>query len=136
VLQRARETALTTIIGGVSVAQLMKRPDFGPHSLPPDLRAIAEPPIWELIEAELKYEGYAVRQSEHNKAVARRADQRIPAALDFAEISGLRSETRQKLAVVRPSTLGQAARISGITPADVSIIHVWLKKYALVTDNK
>jgi tRNA uridine 5-carboxymethylaminomethyl modification enzyme len=120
----------------MSVAQLMKRPNFGPSSLPGDLRAIADPHIWELIEAELKYEGYAVRQSEHNKVVARRADQRIPPELDFSEIGGLRSETRQKLAAIRPSTLGQAARISGITPADVSIIHIWLTKYTLIAVNK
>lgn len=135
-LAEARETASKTNIGGLPIVQLMKRPDFRADSLPSDLRSMADSHIWELIEADLKYEGYAVRQSDHNKAVARRADQRIPERIDFSAISGLRSETRQKLSAVRPATLGQAARISGITPADISIIHIWLKKYSLNSDYK
>ena len=77
-------------------------------------------------ETELKYEGYIAKQAEQNKTLARRNAQKIPDGLDFRRIAGLRSETRQKLAAVRPTSLGQAARISGITPADVSIISIWL----------
>jgi tRNA uridine 5-carboxymethylaminomethyl modification enzyme len=53
---------------------------------------------------------------------------RIPDGLDYLRIAGLRSETRQKLTALRPASLGQAARISGITPTDIAIISIWLKK--------
>jgi tRNA uridine 5-carboxymethylaminomethyl modification enzyme len=79
----------------------------------------------------LKYQGYAVRQAGQNREIARRNNQRIPDGLDYARITGLRSETRQKLAAIRPATLGQAARISGITPADIAIISIWLTKTGL-----
>jgi tRNA uridine 5-carboxymethylaminomethyl modification enzyme len=87
--------------------------------------------IWELVETDLKYEGYAARQSEQNRQVQRRNEQAIPDGLDYRKISGLRAETRQKLASFRPSSVGQAARISGITPADVAILSIWLSKNSL-----
>jgi tRNA uridine 5-carboxymethylaminomethyl modification enzyme len=87
--------------------------------------------IWELIETDFKYEGYAARQSEQNDQLQRRQGQVIPDGFDFTQIGGLRSETRQKLATLRPTSLGQVARISGITPSDIAIISIWLKKNAL-----
>jgi tRNA uridine 5-carboxymethylaminomethyl modification enzyme len=135
-IETARQAALQTRIGGVQLAQLIKRPDFQVQTLSVELRAVAESHIWDLVETDLKYEGYAIRQNEHNRAVARRGSDTIPVDLDFSQIAGLRAETRQKLATVRPTTLGQAARIAGITPADVSIIHIWLRKNTLISINK
>ncbi|MEY2439293.1 MAG: tRNA uridine 5-carboxymethylaminomethyl modification enzyme, partial [Verrucomicrobiota bacterium] len=57
--------------------------------------------------------------------------QRIPDGFDFNQVGGLRAETRQKLSAIRPTSLGQAARVSGITPVDVSIISIWLSKKSL-----
>ena len=131
-IEAARQATLRTRIGGVPLAQLIKRPDFQIQSLSIELQAIAETHIWDLVETDLKYEGYAIRQNEHNRAVARRGNDAIPVDLDFSQVSGLRAETRQKLAAIRPTTLGQAARIAGITPADISIIHIWLSKYRLL----
>jgi tRNA uridine 5-carboxymethylaminomethyl modification enzyme len=93
--------------------------------------SIASPEIWDLFEIETKYEGYVAKQAEQNQVMARREQQRIPDGFDFTRVAGLRSETRQKLAAIRPSSLGQAARISGITPADVSIISIWLSRNGL-----
>ena len=135
-LQIARTAALETRMGGVSVAQLIKRPEFLRHSLPDELQLLADAHIWDLVETDLKYEGYAARQTEHNRAVARRGNEKIPVEFDFSQIVGLRAETRQKLASIKPATVGQAARISGITPADISIIHIWLRKNTLSSDNK
>jgi tRNA uridine 5-carboxymethylaminomethyl modification enzyme len=84
--------------------------------------------LWELVETDWKYEGYAVRQASQNRAIARQNSQPIPDGLDYGEIVGLRAETRQKLGTIRPASLGQAARISGITPADIAIISIWLNK--------
>jgi tRNA uridine 5-carboxymethylaminomethyl modification enzyme len=63
--------------------------------------------------------------------IARQNSQRIPDGLDYGKIVGLRSETRQRLGTIRPTTLGQATRISGITPADIAIISIWLSKNVL-----
>jgi tRNA uridine 5-carboxymethylaminomethyl modification enzyme len=84
--------------------------------------------IWELVETDFKYEGYAARQSEENRKLEHKQNQIIPDGLDYGEIVGLRTETRQKLAALRPTSLGQAARISGITPSDIAIIYIWLSK--------
>jgi tRNA uridine 5-carboxymethylaminomethyl modification enzyme len=127
-LEAARSAALDTRIGGNSIAQLMKRRDCAWDGLPGELRSLAPREIWDLVETEFKYEGYALRQADHNRVVARRGSQKIPDGLDFSQIPGLRSETRQKLTSVRPTSLGQAARVSGITAADVSIISIWLIK--------
>jgi tRNA uridine 5-carboxymethylaminomethyl modification enzyme len=127
-LDQARLLATETKFDGVSISQLLKRPDFSVKNLPVEIVSLAPTEIWELVETDFKYEGYAARQSEQNRQLQRRSDQIIPDGLDYNRITGLRSETRQKLATVRPTSLGQAARISGITPADIAIISIWLSK--------
>jgi tRNA uridine 5-carboxymethylaminomethyl modification enzyme len=127
-LEEARATAIGAKLGGVPISKLFKRPDFGVKNLPPEILSCVPTPIWELIETDFKYEGYAARQSEQNRQLERRQEQVIPDGLDYSRIAGLRSETRQKLASLRPTTLGQAGRISGITPADLAIMSIWLSK--------
>src|SRR6266699_670954 len=127
-LEEARATAIGTTIRGVPISQLFKRPDFSVQNLPLEILSCVPAPIWELVQTDFKYEGYAARQSEQNRQLERRQDQIIPDGLDYSKINGLRSETRQKLATLRPTSVGQAARISGITPADVAIISIWLSK--------
>jgi len=134
-LEEARSTAIGIKVRGVPISQLFKRPDFGVQNLPPEVLACVPVPIWELVETDFKYEGYAARQSEQDRQLERRKEQVIPDGLDYSKISGLRSETRQKLATLRPASLGQAARISGITPADVAIISIWLSKNYLQHNN-
>ncbi len=127
-LEEARATAIGTKLGGVPISKLFKRPDFGVKNLPAEILSCVATPIWELIETDFKYEGYAARQFEQNRLLERRQEQVIPDGLDYSRIAGLRSETRQKLASLRPTTLGQAGRISGITPADLAIMSIWLSK--------
>jgi tRNA uridine 5-carboxymethylaminomethyl modification enzyme len=127
-LDQARRAAAETRLAGIPVSQLFRRPDFGFNDLPPEIASLVPTEIWQLVETDFKYEGYAVRQSEQNRQVQRRHQQVIPDGLDYDKIAGLRLETRQKLATVRPTSLGQAARIGGITPADVAIISIWLSK--------
>jgi tRNA uridine 5-carboxymethylaminomethyl modification enzyme len=127
-LDQARLLATQTKLNGVPISQLFKRPDFSAIRLPFDLLSLVPITIWQLVETDFKYQGYAVRQSDQNRQLERRRQQVIPKWLDYNEIPGLRSETRQKLATARPCSLGQAARISGITPSDVAIISIWLSK--------
>ena len=135
ILSQARQMVMKAKLAGTPVSQLLKRPDFGINDLPNEIQTLAPAEIWELLETELKYEGYAARQAGQNREIAGRSSQRIPDGLDYGKIAGLRSETRQKLAAVRPVSLGQAGRISGITPADIAIISIWLTKSRLQSDN-
>ncbi len=120
-LNRVRIISRQSKINGESISQLLKRPNFNRDTLPREMASSAPAEVWDLIETELKYEGYAARQADQNRDIARRSHQKIPDGFDFEKIAGLSSETRQKLLKVRPTTVGQAARVSGVTPADVAI---------------
>ena len=127
-IEKMKTVAAEIKIGGIPISQLLKRPDFHISDLPTEIAATGSAEIWELVETDLKYAGYTVRQSEQNRRLMHHHDKVIPDGFDFARIAGLRSETRQKLAAVRPTSIGQAGRISGVTPADLSIIYIWLVK--------
>ena len=127
-LDQARLLAAQTKLNGLPIAQLFKRPEFRAQDLPLELLCLVPTAIWQLVETDFKYSGYAERQSDQNRQLERRQQQAIPNCLNYDEIPGLRSETRQKLATTRPNSLGQAARISGITPSDIAIISIWLSK--------
>ena len=127
-LGEARLIAVETKFQGIPISQLFKRPGFSVQNLPAEIVSLVPTAIWDLVETDFKYEGYATRQSDQNRQIEGRKKQAIPDGLDYDRIAGLRSETRQKLARLRPTSLGQAARISGITPADVAIISIWLSK--------
>jgi tRNA uridine 5-carboxymethylaminomethyl modification enzyme len=130
-LEQGRTIAAGTKLNGSPVSHLLKQPDFDVRTLPCNLLSHVPLAIWELLQTDFKYEGYAARQSEQNQRVDRKRNQRIPDGLDYDKIVGLRSETRQKLSSSKPTSLGQAARISGITPADISILHIWLNRNGL-----
>ena len=133
ILDEARAVARQTKCDGVSVSHLLKRPNFGWQNLAPEIRSALPFEIWELVETDVKCEGYAARQAEENRTIAGRNLQPIPDGFDFGKVAGLSSETRQKLAKVRPTSLGQAARVSGVTPADVAILSIWLSRNKLRT---
>jgi tRNA uridine 5-carboxymethylaminomethyl modification enzyme len=127
-LEKSRAVARQTNVDGAPILQLLKRPGFAWNNLPAEITSLVPPDIWDLLETDLKCEGYAVRQTEQNRVVAAKGAQPIPDGFDFGEIAGLSSETRQKLTKVRPTSVGEAARISGVTPADVSILSIWLSQ--------
>ena len=127
-LAQLRAYCGTTPFDGLKIAQWLKRPDNAATSLPPSILAEFPVELWESIEIDLKYAGYIARQEADIERLRDREDKRIPLDLDFDAVPSLRSESRQTLAKVRPETLGQAARISGVTPADVAILSVWLQR--------
>jgi tRNA uridine 5-carboxymethylaminomethyl modification enzyme len=96
--------------------------------LPEEWRAKANPELWNLVETDLKYEGYLGRQTEVIEKLKRMEDKAIPAALDYQTIPGLKREAQQKLHQVKPRTLGQASRIQGVTPADLALVAVWVER--------
>ena len=130
-LEKLRQSVRATTLKGKPLTALLKMPEFSIQSLPADLRQLAAPELWELVETDLKYEGYVQRQTAQNAKLFRDRGRVIPAELDYEKIAGLRRETRQKLSAIRPPSLGHAAQVSGITPADISIISIWLQKKKL-----
>jgi tRNA uridine 5-carboxymethylaminomethyl modification enzyme len=81
-----------------------------------------------LIETDFKYEGHLTRQRAQIERLSRQEHRRLPASLDFTTIHGLKKEAQVRFTEIRPTTLGQAGRIPGITPADIAMLAVWLEK--------
>ena len=132
-LQVAQAMAASTRIGGQTVAHAMKQPAFRTDQIPQHLLGSINAEIWELLETEIKYEGYIRRDYRHLESTQAAESVTIPVDIDYAEVPGLRNEARQKLAGLRPENIGQARRISGVTPSDLGILTIWLKKYRRTT---
>jgi tRNA uridine 5-carboxymethylaminomethyl modification enzyme len=88
------------------------------------------------VDVQAKYSGYIDRQQDEIDRQRRNEETRLPAELDYAEVRGLSNEVRQRLAEHRPATLGQAARIPGITPAAVSLLLIHLKRRELASPDR
>lgn len=127
-LNAARKLARTTRFKGVNLLHLMKRPEFELRNLPPELVPVADVEIWDLLETEVKYEGYLSRHDLQLQSVQAAELLEIPTELDYSTVPGLRNEALQKLSGLRPANLGQAGRLSGVTPSDLGVLTVWLKK--------
>jgi tRNA uridine 5-carboxymethylaminomethyl modification enzyme len=112
-----------------SLAKILSRPENSYKDLPnQDATLSAE--IIEQVEISIKYAGYIDRQELEVQKFRNLEDKQIPITFDFKTVPSLRTEARQKLSKIRPATVGQAARISGVSPADISILLVWLKRSA------
>ena len=120
----ALELLRGTRVEGVTLEQLLRRPEIEWEQVAahePRLAAISRDAAQQ-VEYDLKYEGYVSRQQQQVARQKRLADKRIPESFDFASIRHLRTEAREKLGRIRPVTLAQASRISGITPADMALV--------------
>lgn len=113
--------------GETSLAQLLRRPQLTYKDLPHRDDSLNAEVIAQ-VEFALKYAGYVQRQLEEVQRFRTLEDKQIPDWLDFKTIPSLRTEARMKLEKIRPKTLGQASRISGVSPADVSLVMVWMKR--------
>ncbi|MCF7669297.1 MAG: tRNA uridine-5-carboxymethylaminomethyl(34) synthesis enzyme MnmG [Verrucomicrobia bacterium] len=112
--------------GSVSLDQLLKRPGISYDDLPSRREDLSDD-VKQQIELTLKYAGYIERQRVEVERFLGLEKKRIPDWIDYDQIPGLRNEARYKLKQVRPMTLGQASRISGISPADINLVMVWMK---------
>jgi tRNA uridine 5-carboxymethylaminomethyl modification enzyme len=117
-----------TRAGDESLAKLLKRPEVGWSDLVARERRLAaySAEVVEQVSNDVKYAGYVARQEVEIERQKRLADKRIPASFDFGAISHLRAEAREKLGRIRPASLAQASRISGITPADMALLALHL----------
>jgi tRNA uridine 5-carboxymethylaminomethyl modification enzyme len=106
----------------------LKRPENTWRQLPSDLTQAHAPELWDIAQNDIKYAGYIARQSEHVDRTARMEDSMIPEWVDYENLPGLKREAQSKLARIRPATFGQAARIQGVTPADLAVVAVAARK--------
>jgi tRNA uridine 5-carboxymethylaminomethyl modification enzyme len=121
---------LTELKNGVSLSQLLKRPDVSVEDLVLTNQQLGgfAPDVREQLQVEIKYEGYIARQQDVVERFRRSEQVSIPEDMDYFAIAGLSTEVKEKLTKVRPVSLGQAARIPGITPAAVAILSVLLRR--------
>ena len=116
---------------GVRLSELLRRPQVTYADLTPiDTERPNYPrEIFESVETALKYEGYIKRQLQDIAEMRRLEKKLLPKEINYAEISGLRLEAQEKLNRVRPENVGQAGRISGVSPADISVLLIWLSAH-------
>ncbi len=127
-LRRAETWIRQTVFDGLKLDHWFRRSENTWEQLPENFRKEFHVEHWPLIETDFKYEGHLGRQRQQIDRMARQENRRIPDSLDFGTIHGLKKEARLRFTEIRPATLGQAARIPGITPADVAMLAVWLEK--------
>jgi tRNA uridine 5-carboxymethylaminomethyl modification enzyme len=124
----AEETG-AAIKGSITLAELLRRPGF--HSLDLLRHGLADPAlpreVHEGAEIDLKYSGYLARQQQQIAQVQRQANRALPLDIDYGAITTLSAEAREKLALIRPPTLGQASRVPGVSPADITALLLWLE---------
>ena len=113
--------------GKVKVDKLLKRPGIGIKEIEAITGETIDAGIKALVEMDIKYEGYIKRDLERIKKMEKMESRKIPEMIDYDAIQGLKNEARQKLKDIRPATIGQAQRISGVDPSDVSIIIVHIE---------
>ncbi|PFA68027.1 tRNA uridine-5-carboxymethylaminomethyl(34) synthesis enzyme MnmG [Bacillus sp. AFS015802] len=128
--QVIREAGGSELKDGILVADLLKRPEMNYSHIktlvPSEIEL--DPDVEEQVEIQVKYEGYIEKSLQQVNKMKKMENKRIPENIDYSAISGLASEARQKLIEVQPLSLAQASRISGVNPADVSILMVYIEQ--------
>lgn len=123
---------------GTNLAELMCRPELS-YEVLAEIDAQREPlpePVIEQVEIEIKYEGYIERQLKQVEQFKKLEKKQIPTDLDYHEVKSLRLEARQKLILYKPVSVGQASRISGVSPADISVLLIYLEQRKNRTEKK
>jgi tRNA uridine 5-carboxymethylaminomethyl modification enzyme len=112
----------------MKLAELLRRPQVGYEMLAPfdpERPALASRVSYE-VEVQIKYDGYIKRQLAEAARMTKLAEKKLDPTIDYSQIEGLRLEARQKLNQVKPADIGQASRISGVSPADISVLLIYL----------
>lgn len=122
----SRETSPVTT--GTRLIDLLKRPQLDYNCLAPfdATRPDLEPNLFEQVEIEIKYEGYIQKQLKQVEQMKKLEKKQLPTDFDYKQLNGLRLEAQEKLNKIKPLNIGQASRISGVSPADVSVLLIWL----------
>ncbi|WP_041725706.1 tRNA uridine-5-carboxymethylaminomethyl(34) synthesis enzyme MnmG [Caldicellulosiruptor acetigenus] len=125
-LQEKGSSPITT---GVKLSDLLKRPELSYEDLKEIDPARPDLPwyVQDEVEIEIKYEGYIKKQLAQIEQFKKLENKKIPEWVDYSQILGLSTEAKQKLSQIRPASIGQASRISGVSPADISVLLIWLE---------
>ena len=120
----------TTLKSGASIKELIRRPELNYTALAPidPERPVLAMDVQEQVNINIKYEGYIRRQMSQVKQFKKMEKKRIPEEIDYEDVGSLRIEARQKLSKIRPASIGQASRISGVSPADISVLLIYLEQ--------
>ena len=121
----------TRLVSGISLAELIRRPELSYDKLAPidkDRPELSEE-VREEVNINLKYEGYIKRQQKQVEQFHKLESKKIPSDINYEDVKSLRLEAIQKLSDIRPKSVGQAARISGVSPSDISVLTVYLEQY-------
>ena len=135
VLAKLAELGTAPIRSGMSLLDLLRRSEMTYEkltTLTPFAPALTDEQAAEQVEIQVKYEGYIARQQDEIEKQLRNENTLLPATLDYRQVSGLSNEVIAKLNDHKPASIGQASRISGVTPAAISILLVWLKKQGML----
>ncbi len=127
-MDEARAYISKTLLEGITIEKWLRRQDSTWSNLPKDIRAALSDSAWEMVEVDAKYAGYIKRQEMMIDRSKRLEGKEIPDWMDYSEVRGLKKEAQQRLGEIKPTTLGQAGRVSGITPADIGLLAVWMEK--------
>jgi len=130
-LTEGAEFIRQTAYEGVKLESWFRKQDNTWQKLPEEIRAKFHVELWSVLENDFKYAGHLQRQAMQIERVAKQQNHPLPSDIDFLQIPGLKMEAKQRFSEIQPKTLGQAARIAGITPADVAVLSIWLKKKEL-----
>ena len=124
----SRESA--PVANSARLADLLRRPNVTYADIAPfdENRPALPPVVTEEVEIQVKYAGYLSRQEKQVEAFRKEESRMLPAELDYNAITGLRLEARDKLSAVRPMSVGQASRISGVSPSDIAVLLIWLEQ--------
>ena len=124
------EKGSAPVANSARLADLLRRPQVSYGDIAPfdaDRPALPES-VTEEVEIQIKYAGYLERQNKQVEEFKKEESRLLPADMDYASIAGLRLEARQKLSDIRPMSIGQAGRISGVSPADIAVLLIWLEQ--------
>ena len=129
VLELLKSLGSTELTSGITLAELIRRPELSYFSIAPidKKRPEIDETTAEQINIELKYEGYISRQIKQVEQYKKLEKKKIPADFDYDKVPSLRIEARQKLKKIKPVSIGQASRISGVSPADINVLVVFMK---------
>ena len=118
------------VANSARLADLLRRPNVTYRDLAPfdPQRPELPDPVTEEVEIQIKYAGYLSRQEKQVAEFKKEESRLLPPTIRYAEIAGLRLEAREKLAAIRPMSIGQASRISGVSPADIAVLLIWLEQ--------
>ena len=122
----------TPVSNSARLADLLRRPQVTYGDIAPfdPNRPVLSRAVTEEVEIQIKYAGYLARQEKQVAEFKREESRRLPDSIDYNTIAGLRLEARQKLSEIRPMSIGQAGRISGVSPADIAVLLIWLEQNA------